>query len=156
MLWRLSRQQMDAGMGEQNRLAMKAVFEGGRPPGLVAFDGDTPIGWIQFAPRPEFPRLETSRILKPVDEQDVWSVSCFFVHKTHRNRGVSLRLLEAACESAKKSGAHILEGYPVEPKKVPYPPVYGWVGFAEIFSRAGFKEVARRSETRPVMRIDLK
>jgi len=156
MLWRLSRKQMDAGMGAQNRLAMKAVLESGRSPGLVAFDKDTPIGWIQFAPRSEFPRLATSRILKPIDEQDVWSVSCFFVHKSHRKQGVSLRLLEAASESARKSGAQILEGYPIEPKKKPYPPVYGWVGFADVFRRAGFREIARRSETRPIMRIDLK
>lgn len=156
MLWRLSRKQMDAQMGKQNKLAMKSVFGNSRSPGLVAFDGNNAIGWIQFAPRCEFPRLETSRILKPVDDNEVWSVSCFLVHKTYRNQGLSLSLLSSACKHAEKHGARILEGYPVEPRKMPYPPVYAWVGFASVFRKAGFKEVARRSETRPIMRKILK
>ena len=143
---------MDAQAGEKNRLAMKAVFDSGVVPGLIAFDGDDPVGWIQLAPREKFPRLESSRILMPVDDQSVWSVSCFFVHKTHRKQGVSLALLQAACDFAKKTGAKILEGYPIEPAKKPYPVVYAWVGFADVFERVGFKEVARRSDTRPIMR----
>lgn len=156
MLWRLSHQQMEAQKGIKNKLAMKAVFQSGKSPGLVAFDGNKAIGWIQFAPRSEFPRLKTSRILKPVDDKEVWSVSCFLVHKTHRNQGLSLSLLDAACQHAEISGARILEGYPIEPNKTPYPPVYAWVGFASVFKKAGFEEIARRSETRPIMRKVLK
>ena len=152
MLWRLEKKQMDAQMGEQNRLAMKAVFEAGQLPGLIAFDGDQPVGWIQVAPRSDFPRLKTSRILKPIDKADVWSVACFFIHRSYRRKGVSLQLLQEACNFAQKSGARIVEGYPVEPKKSPYPAVYAWVGFADVFQKAGFEEVARRSETRPIMR----
>ncbi len=152
MLWRLSKKQMDAQMGEKNRRAMKAVFKSGEVPGLIALNGKDPVGWIQLAPREKFPRLENSRILKPVDDQKVWSVSCFLVHKTHRRHGVSLALLQAACDFAKESGARIVEGYPVEPNKKPYPAVYAWVGFADVFRRAGFKEVLRRSDTRPIMR----
>jgi GNAT superfamily N-acetyltransferase len=156
MLWRLANKQMEAQMGEKNRRAMKAVFQSGEVPGLVAFDDKKPVGWIQVAPREKFPRLESSIILKPVDDKKVWSVSCFFVHKSHRKRGVSLALLQTACDFAEKSGAFILEGYPIEPSKKPYPPVYAWVGFADVFLRAGFKEVLRRSETRPIMRKILK
>jgi GNAT superfamily N-acetyltransferase len=155
MLWRLTNKQMEAQMGEKNRRAMKVIFQSGEVPGLVAFDDEKPIGWIQVAPRENFPRLQSSRILKPVDDKKVWSVSCFFIDKAYRKRGVSLALLKAACDFAVKSGAHIIEGYPVEPNKNPYPPVYAWVGFAKVFQRAGFKEVARRSDTRPIMRKQL-
>ena len=55
-------------------------------------------------------------------------------------------------EYAKSHGAQIVEGYPVEPKKDEMPAVFAWTGFAEAFLEAGFKEVARRSETRPLMR----
>lgn len=152
MLWRLSKAEMDAGMGEGNRRAMKAVFDAGEPPGLLARDAGVAVGWIQVAPRSAFPRLETSRILKPVDDREVWSVSCFLVDKQYRKRGLALALLEAACGHAKSRGAQILEGYPVEPRKIPYPAVYAWTGFASVFRRAGFEEVVRRSETRPIMR----
>ncbi|MDP6567647.1 MAG: GNAT family N-acetyltransferase [Alphaproteobacteria bacterium] len=152
MLWRLPKKQMDAQMGEGNRLAMRAVFEAGEVPGLVAHADGVPIGWIQVAPRAAFPRLENSRVLKPVDDQEVWSVACFLVDRAHRRQGVALALLNAACDFAGQAGGRILEGYPVEPRKSPYPPLYAWTGFAATFRAAGFEEVARRSETRPIMR----
>ncbi len=46
----------------------------------------------------------------------------------------------------------MVEGYPVEPKRSPMPDVFAWTGLADAFLRAGFKEVLRRSPTRPIMR----
>ena len=66
--------------------------------------------------------------------------------------GVSAALLKAAVEYAKRKGARIVEGYPVEPRKDRMPDVFAYYGFASTFRQAGFKEVARRSETRPFMR----
>lgn len=99
-----------------------------------------------------FPRLRRSRVAKPFDEQPVWSVVCFFIHKNYRHSGVSGQLLRAAVDYAKGRGAKIIEGYPVEPKRDKTPDVFAWQGLAKIFRRAGFKEVARRTETRPFMR----
>lgn len=152
MLWRLSKKQMDAGMGEPNRLAMKALFDAGHVPGLVCWNGDDPVGWIQVDQRTAFPRLETSRILKPVDDRPVWSISCFLVDKKHRKRGLSTRLLTAACGFVKEQGGTIVEGYPIDTPKKNYPSVYAWTGMVGAFRKAGFTEVARRSATRPIMR----
>jgi hypothetical protein len=63
------------------------------------------------------------------------------------------QLLTGAVAYAKSQGAKVIEGYPVEPKKDKMPEVFAWTGFAEAFLEAGFKEVARRSETRPIMRF---
>ena len=52
-------------------------------------------------------------------------------------------------------GARILEGYPVEPGKGPMPDVFVYTGIASAFRAAGFEEAARRSKTRPIMRLDL-
>lgn len=152
MLWRLSKKEMDAGMGETNRLAMKRLFESGCVPGLVAFHENEPVGWIQIDKRDCFPRLESSRVLKPVDDKVVWSVSCFLVDKKFRRKGLSVRLLEAACTWAQEQGASIVEGYPIDTPKQKYPPVYAWTGFVGAYREVGFVEVARRSETRPIMR----
>ncbi len=155
MLWRLSKADHDRQLGEGNRVAMQAIVAQGEQPGLLAYHDRRPIGWISLAPRQDFIRLEGSRVLKPVDSTPVWSVSCFLVLKDCRKRGVGEALLRAACDFAAERGAGILEGYPIEPSKRPYPPVYAWTGFAEVFRRAGFAEVARRSPTRPIMRKDL-
>ncbi|WP_259650602.1 GNAT family N-acetyltransferase [Roseobacter sp. OBYS 0001] len=155
MLWRRTKKEMDAGIGDGNRRAMKALFDEGHVPGLVAFQGDEPVGWIQVDKRTAFPRLDSSRVLKPVDEHPVWSVSCFMVHKAFRRQGLSLLLLNAACEWAQKQGALVIEGYPIDTSKAKYPPVYAWTGFWGAYRDAGFIEVARRTETRPIMRKTL-
>jgi GNAT superfamily N-acetyltransferase len=152
MLWRLSRPAFEAGTGDNNRKAMKALFESGAVPGLIAYDGDEPVGWCSVAPRSDLPRLKTSRVLKPVDDEPVWSVTCFLIKKTHRRRGLSVALLRGAENFVRQQGAKTLEGYPIEPTKGSYPVVYAWTGFANAFRKAGFKEIARRSETRPIMR----
>lgn len=155
MLWRLHKRDYDAMKGAANRDAIRAVVESGPPPGLLAYDSGVAVGWISIAPRGEFPRLETSRVMQPVDDRPVWSVSCFLIARSHRGRGVATALLDAACGFAKEHGATIVEGYPVAPVKTPYPETYAWTGFESVFLRAGFQEVARRSDTRPIMRREV-
>ncbi len=153
MWWRLKRSEFERRKGEGNRQAIKAIVEAGEVPGLLAYAGDKPVAWCSVAPREQFPVLGRSRILKPIDETPVWSVVCFFVEKSHRNKGLSLQLLRAAVEYVKQQGGEVVEGYPVEPKKDRMPAAFAWTGFALTFEKAGFVERLRRSETRPIMRF---
>jgi GNAT superfamily N-acetyltransferase len=105
------------------------------------------------APRKNFPALERSRILKKIDDEPVWSISCFFIHRDFRKQGLSVRILEAVIDYVKKQGGKIVEGYPVEPKKGKTADVFAWTGLASFFKKAGFVECERRSETRPIMRF---
>jgi len=95
-------------------------------------------------------------VLKRIDEKPVWSVVCFFIKKEFRGNGVSINLLEAAKKYVKDKGGKIIEGYPIEPKQDKFPEAFAWVGLASAFRKAGFKEIVRRSETRPIMRFILK
>ena len=152
MCWRLKRSQFEKQKGAGNKKALKKMVAAGEVPGLLAYAGREPVGWCSVAPREAFPVLENSRILKRVDDQPVWSASCFFVARPYRRQGLSVKLLRAAVAYAKKKGARMVEGYPVEPKRSPMPDVFAWTGLADAFRRAGFKEVLRRSPTRPIMR----
>ncbi len=152
MWWRLKRSQFEKQKGAGNKKALKKIVAAGEVPGLLAYAGREPVGWCSAAPREAFPVLENSRILKRVDDQPVWSAICFFVAQPYRRQGLSVKLLRAAVAYAKKKGARMVEGYPVEPKKSPMPDVFAWTGLASAFRRAGFKEVLRRSPTRPIMR----
>ena len=152
MWWRLTGREFDAQKGAGNRRAMKAIVDSGHVPGILAYHEGHPVGWCSVAPREEFPRLERSRILKPVDDEPVWSVVCFFIAKSYRRRGVARRLLKAALDYVRDCGGRIVEGYPVEPEKGGTPDLFAFHGLASMFRSAGFKEVARRSETRPIMR----
>ena len=156
MLWRLTKKQYDAQKGEGNRLAMKAIVDSGEVPGILACHHGKAIGWCAIAPRGTYSALSRSRILKPVDGRPCWSISCFFIDKSYRKKGVSIELLTAASSYAKRRGATLVEGYPVEPKPGrAIPPAFAWTGIPAAFERAGFKEVIRRSPTRPIMRREL-
>jgi GNAT superfamily N-acetyltransferase len=155
-MWpRLARSQYETQKGARNKRAMKKLVDGGRTPGIIAYRDGRPIGWCSVAPREEFLRLERSRILKPVDGQPVWSVVCFFIAKEHRGGGLSASLLKVAIDFVRERGGRVVEGYPVEPQKK-QADAFMWTGPASAFVKAGFKEVERRSETRPIMRYAIK
>ena len=153
MLWRLTRKDFEQQKGKANREAMKAIVKSGKEPGLLAYSGKQPVAWCSVAPRKSFPALERSRVLKKIDDQAVWSISCFFIHKDYRKQGLSVRILKAAVNYVRKQGGQIVEGYPVEPKKGKTADVFAWTGLVSLFKKAGFVECARRSETRPIMRF---
>ncbi len=156
MLWRLTRKQYELQKGEGNKLAMKSIVNSGEVPGVLAYHKNNAIGWCAIAPRYRYLTLSRSRILKPIDARDCWSISCLFIEKTYRKRGVSVRLIHAASEYAKSQGAKLVEGYPVEPKsEKAILPAFAWTGIPKAFESAGFKEVNRRSPTRPIMRLEL-
>ncbi len=142
--------------GGGNKRAFRALVRRGETPGLLAYVAGEPVGWCAVAPREATPGLERTRRLQPVDDRPVWSVTCFFIARGWRRRGVSVALLKAAAEHARRSGARIIEGYPVEPPSGETPDAFAWTGTAAAFRAAGFTEVLRRSPTRPIMRRKLK
>jgi GNAT superfamily N-acetyltransferase len=155
MWWRRTRSEFEACKGEANRSAFQAIVAAGDEPGILAYVDSEPIGWCAVAPREEYAGLQRSRTLKPVDDAAVWSITCFFIARRDRRAGVSAALLDAAVDFAQSRGARIVEGYPVEPRSPNAPDIYVWTGFRSTFQQAGFVEVARRSETRPIMRLRL-
>ena len=156
-MWaRLPRAEYVRGKGAGNRRALRRLVGSGTPPGLLAYVNGAPAAWLALAPRADYRRLETSHVLAPVDEQPVWSVSCFFVSREHRRLGLSVRLLEEAARFAARSGARILEGYPVDTRGRTSPDAFVWTGLLGTFRAAGFTEVARRSPSRPIMRRTLR
>ena len=156
MFWRLRRSVYERQKGAGNKRAFKRIVSSRQVPGLLAYAGREPIAWCALAPREHYPVLDNSRVLARLDAQPVWSVTCFFVAKGWRGRGVTSKLLRAAVEFARRRGARIVEGYPVEPKRGRTADVFVYTGLPGTFTRAGFREVARRSPTRPFMRRALR
>jgi GNAT superfamily N-acetyltransferase len=151
-MWpRLTSKEFESRKGAANRRAMRALVHAGHVPGILAYRGRSPVGWCALAPREEYVRLARSRVLAPVDDQPVWSVFCFFIARTARGQGVATALLRAAVAHACRKG-----GYPIEPRTGRFPDAFAYHGTASAFRAAGFREVARRSETRPIMRIEVK
>ncbi len=152
MWWRLKRSVFEKQKGSKNKAALKKIVKAGQVPGILAYDGGRPIAWCSIGPRETFPALERSRVLKRIDDKPVWSIVCLFIAKPFRKRGASAEILKAAVRFARKSGARIVEGYPIEPKKGKWADAFVWTGVPSAYLKAGFKEVHRGSPTRPIMR----
>jgi len=151
MAWRLPPAEFNRLKGEGTKKALRNLAEKGNPLGVLAYDGSKPIGWCAVAPREQFVRLKASKILAPVNDQPVWSITCLFLAKEYRKQGISAELTKATALYAKEQGAKIVEGYPNDINGK-LPDAFVWTGLASSYKRAGFKEVARRSKTRPIMR----
>jgi GNAT superfamily N-acetyltransferase len=139
----------------KNKAAFREVVKRGPPPGLLAFDGQRAVGWCQLTPRDDLAWLNRKRGLEPVDAVPVWSISCFYVRRGYRWQGVMSVLIAAALKAAKRADAPALEAYPVDTAR-PDSTSNVFTGTASVFRRAGFKTVARRLPSRPIMRHDLK
>lgn len=155
MSWRLKKSEFDKQKGMGNKKAMKKIVAAGKEPGIIAYYKGAPVGWCAVAPRNEFVRLEGSRVLAPLDDQPVWSITCFFITKEFRRQGLSTELLRAVITFCRKKKVKILEAYPAEPYTENMPAAFAWTGIPSAFLKAGFIEAARRSKPRPIMRYDL-
>lgn len=155
MYWRTTRREFERDQGEGNRQSLRSQVESGLVPGILAYRQGQPVGWCSVAPREQYPSLNRSPVLKPLDDHPVWSIVCFFIDKDHRGRGLAGLLIEAAVEYAGTKGATIVEAYPTKPRGRQLAPVSVYMGLPALFEQAGFQRVAEPSESKAVMRYFL-
>lgn len=153
MFFRMKGKDFQKRRGEGTKQDMQLLVEKNKEPGILAYVDGEPAGWCSLAPRIEFTRINNSHILKKVDEQEVWSIVCFFIDRKFRKQRLSEKLLEYSISYAKGRGAKIIESYPRTDKNKSDDHMY--VGVYSTFEKFGFKEIIRRSSNRPIMRLNL-
>ena len=156
MWWRLTRKQFAANGSSGNRKAFKKIVTDGLVPGILAYHGKKPIGWCAVAPRPQYASLNRSPVLKPMDNQPVWSITCLYVAKLHQGKGLMLQLIEAAKAHVQQMGGNIVEAYPTcDRNEGRLPPVSIFMGLPAAFGKANFRTVANPSSSKQIMRCEL-
>jgi GNAT superfamily N-acetyltransferase len=146
---------VSAAAGVEHKAQLCDLVESGVRPGLVGYADGRPAGWISLGPREDYLKLQRSRVMKPVDDADVWSIVCTFVAKEFRGQGLQHRLLAAALDFARDNGVRLVEAYPVDKPERSHDD-FMFFGSRSLYERAGFTEVVRRSPTRLVMRRRLR
>lgn len=136
---------------DANKADLQQVVRQGPPPGLIALDGERAVAWCQLTPRSALPWLD--RTWQRIDDTAVWSISCFYVRKGYRKRGMTSSLIHAAVEAAQRAGAPALEAYPLDGA---LSPSASGTGYVSAFARAGFTVAGRRTPARPIMRLTLR
>ena len=129
-------------------------------PGVLAYDGDTPVGWAAIAPRAET-TFARNRKIPQVDDLPVWSLWCIRVRPGHRGQGISHSLIDGAVHFARTNGAPVVEAYPVDNAGTKVDLTMAYAGIRKNFERAGFTKAADTTSTlaghpRVLMRLDLR
>ena len=128
----------------RNHQQKSELVQKGSAHGILVYEGREPIGWCQYGPREELPRVDNRQNYRRLDleggEGRLWRITCFVVDKQHRRRGVAAVALRAALEAIKKKGGELVEAYPVSKTDQGSNSIY--CGTVSMFERAGFKTIA--------------
>ena len=153
MFPRLTRAETIALPGEgsispRRRRVMTELAKRDPAPGLLAYDGGEPVGWIAVAPRGELNRVDRSRATPRVDDVDVWAIPCVTVRKDVRGRGIAVALIREAVRYAAQYAAPAVEAYPrAGSERTGDDNAY--FGTETMFHRAGFEVIRGPLENRP-------
>jgi GNAT superfamily N-acetyltransferase len=158
--WRMTSGEYSRSSAGVREAALRRQLAEKPAPGLVAYDGEEPVGWVGFAPRERSGRLVRSKTIPRLDDVPVWAIYCFTVRVGHRRQGIARALLEGAIAYAREEGVPALEAYPVDTAGRRIHATAAYVGTAGMFERAGFRrifETAARSDHLPrwLMRLEL-
>lgn len=145
---------------ERTALLREEIERGTPPPALIAYIDGEAAGWVRVGPRTAQVRIGRTRDLAantplPLDDPDVWAVSCFVVRREHRGKGLNAQLLDAAIAFAREGGARVVEAYPVDPEVSKKSSNELYHGVLSVFTAAGFREAARPKPDRAIVTLDL-
>jgi GNAT superfamily N-acetyltransferase len=127
-----------------NRAAKEGRVREGRTHAALVFDGDTCVGWCQFGPTQELPRIKHGRAYREgLTDLPDWRITCFFVDRKYRGRGVADAALQGALAEIGRLGGGIVESYPedVEGRKTSGSFLHN--ATLAMFERNGFERTRR-------------
>jgi len=120
----------------KNREAKRQLTADGRAHGTVVYCGSDSVGWCQYGPREELPRIDRKRGYRPTSPH-AWRVTCLFIAPGHRRSGLATFAVKESLKAMKKAGVSSVEAYPVEGERSA---TFLWSGTPKIFEEAGFSK----------------
>ncbi|WP_405372286.1 MULTISPECIES: GNAT family N-acetyltransferase [unclassified Microbacterium] len=153
--WMLAPKDFDALTHDERKERLAGDLAAPVASALLAYVEGDAAGWVKVAPRPDQPRLARTRAVQkspePMADPDVWAVTCFVVRKEHRGLGVANALLTAAVDHARRHGARVVEGYPIDTSERTASTNDLYHGALSSFVAAGFVETVRPGASRPIV-----
>jgi GNAT superfamily N-acetyltransferase len=139
---------------DSNRALKCRLVDEGRAHAAVVFDGDRAVAWCQFGSPEELPNIHhRKQYLEEADLLPDYRLTCIFVDRDHRRKGVTELAIRGALDLIARAGGGVVEGYPHETptKKVSSSFLYN--GTRSLYERMGFTFVRPKGQKNCVMRI---
>jgi len=139
------------GAAQHRALKERRVREGAAHAALV-YEGEACVGWCQFGPTAELPRIKSLRAYEQgLAELPDWRITCFFVSRRHRGRGVAAAALDGALAEIARNGGGTVESYPDLDEEVKLARGFGHNATVAMFERRGFVRQRRIAKNRWVV-----
>jgi GNAT superfamily N-acetyltransferase len=120
-----------------NRERKLARVRAGAAHAALVFDADECLGWCQFGPPAELPRINSRAAYeKGQTTAPDWRIACCYVGSGHRRRGVATAGLAGALDMIATLGGGTVEGYPEDAASVPAGFLYN--GALSTYEKLGF------------------
>ena len=136
----------------RNRGEKRELVEAGCSHGILVYARHEPVGWCQYGPIEELPRIDNNPIYRKVAPEDgarrLWRITCFVVDRRYRRRGVASAALKAALQAIRTKGGGLVEAYPI----LHWGAYAEYRGTASMFRSEGFKIVAPLGKSNVLMR----
>jgi GNAT superfamily N-acetyltransferase len=128
----------------QNRSDKERRVLEGRAHAALVYDGSNAVGWCQFGPTGELPRIKHRREYQAtLTDLPDWRITCFFVDREYRGKGVTAKALEGALEEIARLGGGAVESYPEDVEGRTTSGSFLYNSALSIFERQGFQRTRR-------------
>jgi GNAT superfamily N-acetyltransferase len=136
-----------------HRRAKEALVHDGRTHAALVYAGADCVGWAQYGSPAELPSIKNRKEYEAtLDRLPDWRITCLFVGKGHRGRGVAEAAVAGAVEQIARLGGGTVEGYPEDVAGRKVSGSFLWNGTLGMFERLGFERVRRLGKHRWVVR----
>jgi len=111
----------------------------GRTHSALVFDGDRAVGWCQFGSPDELPRIKHRKAYEAgLTKLPDWRITCFFVDKEYRGKGVASTALAGALAEIGRLGGGIVEAYPEDATDRKVAAAFLYSGTTSMYEAQGF------------------
>lgn len=137
---------------EGNRALKKRLVNEGRAHAALVFDGDVAVAWCQYGNPEELPgiyhRKEYEAGLARLPE---FRITCFFVDKKYRRKGVAAVALRGAVDLIAQAGGGVVEAYPQDTHGTKVSASFLYNGTRSLFEQARFSYDRAKGKNHCVM-----
>jgi GNAT superfamily N-acetyltransferase len=136
-----------------NRAYKERLVREGKAHAALVFDGDVAVAWCEYGSPDELPNIyHLKEYNAGLDKEPDYRLTCFFVDRDYRRKGVAAVALRGALELIAKAGGGVVEGYPQDTLGKRTSGSFLYNGTRSLFEKAGFSYERSKGKNHCVMR----
>ena len=139
--------------GEGNREIKERLVREGRAHAALVFDGEVAVGWCQYGTPEELPNIYHRKEYDAgLDRLPEYRLTCFFVDRNYRRKGVAAVALRGALDLIAHAGGGLVEAYPQDTQGKKITASFFYNCTRSLFEQAGFTHIRPKGKNHTIMR----